>query len=91
MHGSRTTRRGLFAFTRMVVVDNMDEVRELSKVIVMTGNNGDMQRAIKTFSPAVAEAALAEIQRTNVVMCPDIAFGKKSGNGRYPSPEATKD
>jgi hypothetical protein len=73
------TDQGL-AFTRMVVVDNMDEVRELSKAIVMTGGNGDMQRAVETFSPVVEEAALAEIQRTDVVMNPDIAFGKKSGD-----------
>ncbi len=35
------TDQGL-AFTRMVVIDNMDEVRELSKSITMTGGDGAM-------------------------------------------------
>ena len=73
------TDQGL-AFTRMVVVDNMDEVRELSKSITMTGGDGDMTRAVASFSPEVEEAALAEIQRTDVQMNPDKAFGKKSGD-----------
>jgi hypothetical protein len=73
------TDQGL-AFTRMVVVDNMDEVRELSKSITMTGGDGDMNRAVAAFSPAVEQAALAEIQRTDVAMNPDVAFGKKSGD-----------
>ena len=73
------TDQGL-AFTRMVVVDNMDEVRELSKSITMTGGDGDMNRAVATFSPEVEQAALAEIQRTDVAMNPDVAFGKKSGD-----------
>jgi len=73
------TDQGL-AFTRMVVVDNMDEVRELSKSITMTGGDGDMSRTVATFSPAVEQAALAEIQRTDVQMNPDKAFGKKSGD-----------
>ena len=73
------TDQGL-AFTRMVVVDNMDEVRELSKSITMTGGDGDMTRAVASFSPEVEEAALAEIQRTDVRMNPDEAFGTKSGD-----------
>lgn len=73
------TDQGL-AFTRMVVVDNMDQVRELSKSITMTGGDGDMKRAVATFSPEVEQAALAEIQRTDVPMNPDKAFGKKSGD-----------
>jgi hypothetical protein len=73
------TDQGL-AFTRMVVVDNMVDVRELSEAIIMTGGNGDMNRAVETFSPAVEKAALAEIQRTDVELNPDIAFGKKSGD-----------
>ncbi|MFL3654787.1 MAG: DUF1214 domain-containing protein [Halioglobus sp.] len=73
------TDQGL-AFTRMVVVNNMDEVRELSRAITMTGGNGTMNRVIHTFSPAVENAALAEIQRTGIPMNPDIAFGKKSGD-----------
>jgi len=73
------TDQGL-ASTRMVVVDNMDEVRELSKAITMTGGDGDMTRAVATFSPAVEKAALAEIQRTDVDFDPDVAFGKKSGD-----------
>lgn len=73
------TDQGL-AFTRMVVVDNMDDVRELSNSITMTGGDGDMNRAVETFSPAVEKAALAEIQRTDVDFDPDVAFGKKSGD-----------
>jgi hypothetical protein len=46
----------------------------------MTGGDGDMNRAVATFSPEVEQAALAEIQRTDVPMDPDKAFGKKSGD-----------
>ena len=33
-----------------------------------------------TFSPLVEKAALAEIQRTDAKLNPDVAFGKKSGD-----------
>lgn len=73
------TDQGL-AFTRMVVVDNMEAVRELSKAITMTGGDGDMQRAVATFSPEVEEEALALIRERVATSNPDAAFGKRSGD-----------
>jgi len=79
------TDQGL-ALARMVVVDNLDEVRALSEDVTMEGGQGDMRRAVQRFSPAVEEAALAIIQASIphlnrlVEIHPDIAFGKKSGD-----------
>lgn len=73
------TDQGL-AFTRMVVVDNMDEVRTLSESISMEGGRGDMHRAVQRFSPGVEKAALAIIEASVPHLNPDIAFGKKSGD-----------
>ncbi len=73
------TDQGLL-FTRMVVVDNLDEVRKLSAQITMSGGGGDMNRKVASFSPQVEKAALAEIERRDVVFNPDVAFGKKSGD-----------
>lgn len=73
------TDQGL-VFTRMVVVDNMDEVRKLSESITMTGGEGDMNRSVETFSPAVEKQALAAIQAALPDLNPDTAFGKKSGD-----------
>ncbi|MGB0114486.1 MAG: DUF1214 domain-containing protein, partial [Ilumatobacteraceae bacterium] len=67
-------------FTRMVVVDNMDEVRRLSASIVMQGGAGDMHRDVQRFSPGVEAAGLAVIAATVPHVDPDIAFGKRSGD-----------
>jgi len=49
------TDQGL-VFTRMVVIDNMAEVRELSRSITMQGGNGDMHRDVQRFSPEIEKA-----------------------------------
>jgi hypothetical protein len=73
------TDQGL-VFTRMVVVDNLDEVRALSASISMTGGKGDMHRPVQRFSPGIEQAGLAVIAATIPYLDPDIAFGKKSGD-----------
>lgn len=73
------TDQGL-VFTRMVVVDNMDEVRKLSASITMSGGDGDMRRPVETFSPEVENKALATIKAALPDLDPDAAFGKKSGD-----------
>lgn len=73
------TDQGL-VFTRMVVVDNLDEVRALSASIPMTGGSGDMHRPVQRFSPGVERAGLAVIAAAIPFLNPDIAFGKKSGD-----------
>jgi hypothetical protein len=75
------TDQGL-AFTRMVVVDNMEEVRRLSESITVEGGKGDMHRDVQRFSPEIEKATLAIISATisvaaNVV---ESGFGKKSGD-----------
>lgn len=71
------TDQGL-VFTRMVVIDNMEKVRELSKQFVMEGGKGDMTRNVQRFSPAIEKRAMAVIDA--VVPLPDTCFGKKSGD-----------
>ncbi|MGA9277739.1 DUF1214 domain-containing protein [Ilumatobacter sp.] len=73
------TDQGL-VLTRMVVVDNMAEVRRLSASITMDGGDGDMHRTVQRFSPGVAEAASAVIASSVPHLNPDIAFGRKSGD-----------
>jgi hypothetical protein len=68
------------ALTRMVVVDNLDEVRELSHGIIMDGGGGSMARPVQRFSPGVEAAGMAVIQATIPHVNPDDAFGQKSGD-----------
>jgi hypothetical protein len=75
------TDQGL-AFTRMVVVDNLDEVRGLSSSIRMQGGEGDMRRVVQRFSPEVEEAALAILAAAvpHVAKVAVEPFGKRSGD-----------
>ncbi len=73
------TDQGL-AFTRMVVVDNMDEVRALSASITMEGGRGSTHRDVQRFSPGVEAAALELIAAGVPYMDPDSCFGKKTGD-----------
>jgi len=73
------TDQGL-AFTRMVVVNNMKEVRKLSQSIVMEGGKGDMNRDVQRFSPETEKAGLAVINAAVPFMNPDVAFGEQSGD-----------
>lgn len=73
------TDQGL-AFTRMVVVDNMDEVRKLSKSIVMEGGKGNMDRKVKKFSAEIEKKAFAVIDEAAKTANPDDVFGKVSGD-----------
>lgn len=73
------TDQGLI-FTRMVVVDNMDEVRELSKSIVMEGGKGDMHRNVQRFSSETENKAHAIMDTLFPLVNPDDAFGKVSGD-----------
>jgi hypothetical protein len=54
------TDQGL-VFTRMVVVNNIDEVRALSASISMTGGKGDMHRPVQRFSPGIERAGLDSV------------------------------
>lgn len=76
---SLETDQGL-VFTRMVVVDNMDEVRGLSRSIVMEGGKGGMDRDVQRFSLETEKAALAVIDAFVPFLDPDSAFGEKSGD-----------
>ena len=73
------TDQGL-AFTRMVVVDNMEEVRSLSRQIVMEGGNGNMHRNVQRFSPDIEQRALKIIEAIVPLVDSDKVFGQKSGD-----------
>lgn len=75
------TDQGL-VFTRMIVVDNLDEVRKLSDAITMEGGKGDMHRDVQRFSPEIEKAALAILSAT-ISITSDlniVPFGKQSGD-----------
>ena len=75
------TDQGL-ALTRMVVVNNMDEVRKLSESITMEGGKGDMHRDVQRFSREIEKAAQAILSAV-ISITSDInieAFGKQSGD-----------
>ena len=73
------TDQGL-VFSRMVVVDNMDEVRRLSRSIVMEGGKGDMNRNVQRFSAETEQIAHAVIDTLFPMVNPDDAFGKVTGD-----------
>ena len=73
------TDQGL-VFTRMVVVNNMEEVRQLSHSISMEGGKGDMHRDVQRFSPETEKAALAIITASIPDINPDKAFGYRTGD-----------
>jgi len=73
------TDQGL-VFTRMVIVDNMKEVRKLSKSIVMKGGKGDMNRNVQRFSAETEKKAHQVIAVLVSNVSPDEAFGKVSGD-----------
>ncbi|MEA1899017.1 MAG: DUF1214 domain-containing protein [Bacteroidota bacterium] len=75
------TDQGL-AFTRMVIVDNENEVDELSKEITMEGGKGDMTRYVERFSAHVEKKAHAVIDATFPILSKDAGelFGYKSGD-----------
>ncbi|TDJ43866.1 MAG: DUF1214 domain-containing protein [Gammaproteobacteria bacterium] len=68
------------AFTRMVVVDNMDEVRALSREIVMDGGKGDMTRNVQRFSLEIEERALNIFEAIVPLVDTDKLFGQVSGD-----------
>ena len=73
------TDQGL-VLTRMVVVDNFDEVKKLRKSIKMDGGNGDMHRSVQRFSDATREKGERVIDAIIVDINPDVVFGKTSGD-----------
>ncbi len=73
------TDQGL-AFTRMVVVDNLDEVMALSEEITMDGGQGDMDRDVQRFSPQTEAAALKLIEAAVPLVDTDNLFGMASGD-----------
>jgi hypothetical protein len=73
------TDQGL-VLTRMVVVDNMKEVRKLSKSIVMEGGQGDMNRNVQRFSAETEKIAHAVMDTLFPIIIPDKVFGKVTGD-----------
>jgi hypothetical protein len=73
------TDQGL-VLTRMVVVDNIGRVRELSRSIVMDGGDGDMHRDVQRFSPQVEKAALQLLEAAVDTQPPGEGFGTRSGD-----------
>lgn len=73
------TDQGLI-LTRMVVVDNLDQVMALSKEIQMDGGAGNVFRPVQRFSEETRKKAEHVIKAMVEVVNPDDAFGKRSGD-----------
>ncbi|MEX0330262.1 MAG: DUF1214 domain-containing protein [Puniceicoccaceae bacterium] len=73
------TDQGL-VLVRMLVVDNEEEVMELSSKIVMEGGKGDMARDVQRFSKETEVNAHTVIDAVISYANPDDAFGKVSGD-----------
>lgn len=73
------TDQGL-VLTRMVVVDNKDEVSALGKSIRMEGGKGDMERNVQRFSKDTEQKAHLVIDAIIAGLNPDDAFGQVSGD-----------
>lgn len=74
------TDQGL-VFTRMVVVDNLKEVKRLRRHLKMKGGKGDMSREAYKFSAEIESAALKIITAVpSYYNNADIVFGEKSGD-----------
>ena len=73
------TDQGL-VLTRMVVVNNLDEVMKLSEQIAMEGGKGDMTRNVQRFSSATEKNGNAVIDTVISFLSPDDAFGRVSGD-----------
>lgn len=73
------TDQGLI-LTRMVVVENLDEVMALSTKILMEGGKGDMTRNVQRFSSETETKAHTVIDAVVAYVNPDDAFGKVSGD-----------
>jgi len=72
------TDQGL-AFTRMVVIDNMEEVRKLSASIKMEGGTGNMDRDVQRFSEQTTKGAMEVITAAIPHININEAFPRKSG------------
>ncbi len=73
------TDQGL-VFTRMVVVNNLQEVEGLRKYFSMEGGKGDMNRDVYRFSAKIEKAALGIIKAAVPFLNPDVVFGEESGD-----------
>lgn len=73
------TDQGL-VLTRMVVVDNLDEVVAARPRFTMQGGKGDMRRDVQRFSPETEKNAQAVIDAVITYIDPDDAFGRVSGD-----------
>ncbi|MEP3333188.1 DUF1214 domain-containing protein [Sedimentitalea sp.] len=72
------TDQGLI-LTRMVVVDNIDDVMALSEEIIMEGGDGDMTRPVQRFSDSIRESGEHVISAMVEVVNVDVVFGSHTG------------
>lgn len=73
------TDQGL-VFTRMAVVNNIDEIMELSHSISMEGGNEDICQNVQKLSAAIETTELTTITPSIADINPDQAFGYRRGD-----------
>ncbi len=76
------TDQGL-AFTRMLINDNLDEIKKLRKGIVLEGGKGDMQRDVQKFSPRIEKQGQTVLKALTPLVSPDDMFSHTTGESGF--------
>jgi hypothetical protein len=76
------TDQGL-VFTRMLIDDNLDEIKKLRKDIVLEGGKGDMTRNVQKFSARIEKQGLTVVDALTPLVSPDDMFSHITGESGF--------
>ena len=76
------TDQGL-VFTRMLISNNLDEIKKLRKDIRLKGGRGDMNRNVQKFSARIEQQAMAVVDALTPLVSPDDMFSHTTGESGF--------
>jgi len=76
------TDQGL-VFTRMLIANNLDEIKELRKEIILKGGKGDMDRDVQKFSKRIEKQGETVLKALTPLVSPDDMFSHTSGESGF--------
>jgi len=76
------TDQGL-VFTRMLIANNLDEIKKLRKGIVLEGGKGDMTRNVQKFSKRIEKQGLTVVDALTPLVSPDDMFSHTTGESGF--------
>ena len=76
------TDQGL-VFTRMLIDDNLDEIKKLHKGISLEGGKGDMTRNVQKFSARIEKQGLTVVDALTPLVSPDDMFSHTTGESGF--------